>query len=387
MYRAVSLCVLLCLAPLTFAQAPSGSTTTPQQLVYVIDGSTLTTYDVNSQTFQATEAGTTTLLQSVYPNVISSPNGHVLYVTAYQNISQQGQKLYVYSTNSAGVPSSKPIQTLNAQSLYSPLVDPTDKFFYIVHQGTIGVNNTTYTINRYIIDPTTGKLSQPVVEAKYSLSSNALYCSLGVFGMNATGTKLYDAVYCSYPHGGAEATYYERTVDPTTGSLGPDQQVYSWNNGSGGGENVYFVKNLMFDLVVPDNYSQNANYVDVYNLQPNVTKPIIDCTASMLPDCGSYYGYVHPSAQYIFMVNPQTMITDVDKVDLSSKQIVATSSTIPYEVQQFSPDGKVAYAANDVNGALNIQIYGFRINTAQVIPGGLISVPSDLDAWFAAERH
>ena len=87
------------------------------------------------------------------------------------------------------------------------------------------------------------------------------------------------------------------------------------------------------------------------------------------------------------MVTPLTYITNIDKVELNSKQIVATSSTIPYEVQQFSPDGKIAYAANDVNPALNIQIYGFNVNTAQVTAGGLISVPSDLDSWFAAERH
>ncbi len=72
---------------------------------------------------------------------------------------------------------------------------------------------------------------------------------------------------------------------------------------------------------------------------------------------------------------------------MSSKQIVGTSSTIPYEVQQFSPDGTIAYAANDVNTALNIQIYGFNVNNAQVTAGALISVPSNLDSWFTAERH
>lgn len=144
----------------------------------------------------------------------------------------------------------------------------------------------------------------------------------------------------------------------------------------------------MFDFVVPNDYQHNVNFVDIYRVHPNLSTPLIHCTGSMLADCGSdSYGLAHPSAQYVFMVTPITFMTNIDKVELNSKQIVATSSTIPYEVQQFSPDGKIAYAANDINTALNIQIYGFNVNTAQVTAGGLINVSSDLDSWFPAERH
>ncbi len=87
------------------------------------------------------------------------------------------------------------------------------------------------------------------------------------------------------------------------------------------------------------------------------------------------------------MINPQTYMTTIDKVEMSSRQIVSTSSTIPYEVQEFSPDGKIAYAANDVNTSLNIQIYGFNVSTAAVTAGGLIKVPSNLDSWWAEERR
>jgi len=393
MFRAVPLFVIVCLAVPTFAQSPSsnvGNSSSPLQIVYVIDGSTLTTYTVDGQTFQPTPVGMTTLQESVYPDLITSPNGRILYYTAYQNYSQQGEKLYVYNTNSLGVPNTQPIQTLGAKGIYTPLVDPNDKFLYVVHQGTVGTQYTTYTIVRYVINPATGKISQPVTEATYKLDSavSGLYCSLFLDGMNTTGTMLYDAIFCSYPYGGAEATYNERSVDPLTGSLGPDQKVYYWNNSSGGGDHVQFVKNLVFDFVVPNDYQQNVNFVDIYRVHPNLSTPLIHCTESMLADCGSdSYGLAHPSAQYVFVVSPITFMTNIDKVELNSKQIVATSSTIPYEVQQFSPDGKIAYAANDVNTALNIQIYGFNVNTAQVTAGGLISVPSDLDSWFPAERR
>lgn len=392
MYRAATFCVVFCLATLGFAQTSAvepASSTASQQLVYVVDGSTLTTYNINSQTLQATEAGTTQMLQSVYPNIITSPNGHVVYYTAYQNTSQVGQKLYVYSTNTSGVPNGQPIQSISAQGFFSPFVDPTGKFLYVVHQGAVGSSYTTYTIRRYAIDPSTGKLSLPLTEASYKLDSysSGLYCSLSLYGMNPAGTKLYDVVFCGYPHGGSEATYYERSVDPQTGALGPDQQIYSWDNASGAGHEFSFVKGFAFDFVI-SNFGSNANAVDIYWLKPSLKTPAISCTPSMLADCGSFAtALAHPSAQYVFLSIPPSYVTDIAKVELNSKQIVGTSSTIPYEVRLFSPDGKIAYAAYDVNSAMNIQIYGFNASTAQVTAGGLISVPSNLDAWFAAERH
>lgn len=390
MYRAVMLCLLVWLASLTFAQtSPSNSATpsAPLQLVYVVDGSMLTTYNVNSQTLQATAVGTTALAESVYPGLTTSPNGHVVYYTAYQNLNQQGERLYVYSTNSSGVPNSQPIQSISAPAVYSMQVDPTGKFLYVVHEGAVSNGYAPFVIIRAVVDPATGKLSQPLTVAKYQLEESTVSCFLSIVGMNAEGTKLYDEISCGYPHGGGLATYNERTVDTQTGSLGPDQKIYYWNNGNGGGERVQFVKNLMFDFVVPDSYEQNANIVNVYPLQPNVTTPLIQCTASMLANCGSdYFGLAHPSGQYVFLFNPQ-QTTDIDQVDLNSKQIVATSSTIPYQVQQFSPDGSIAYAPNDVNTALDIEIYGFNVSNAQVTAGGSISVPSNLDAWFVAERR
>ena len=393
MYRAVSICVLLCLATLAFAQSSSNivaTATSPVQIVYVVNGSTLTTYNINSQTFQATQAGTTTLKQSVFPNIVTSPNGHIIYLTAFLNTSLQGQRLYVYNTNGSGVPASLPIQVIGATGMSSPIIDPTNKFLYIVHHGTVGAQYTTYTIVRNLIDPTTGKISQPVTEASYKLNSavDALNCSLFLPGMNAAGTMLYDAINCGYPHGGTDITYNERSVNTQTGALGADQQIYSFNNNSGqDGQWVQFVKGLMFDFYTPNDMT-DGNAVNIYWLKPNVKTPTISCTLSMLSDCGRFsYALAHPSAQYVLLAMPPSFVTDIAKVEMSSKKIVATSSTIPYGVQQFSPDGKIAYAANDVNTALNIHIYGFNISSGSVTSGGIIGVSSNLDYWFAAERH
>ena len=365
----------------------SSSASAAVQVVYVVDGSTLTTYNIDPQTFQATQVGAITLLQSVYPGLITSPDGRFLYYTAYANTSQQGKRLYVYDTDTSGAPGSSPVQVI-AGGLYGMLINPAGNFLYGVNAGAAGPQYTPYTIVRYAVDPSTGKISQPIMEARYQLPSGANgseYCGLSILGFNAAGNTIYDEVGCSY-HGGSSATYNERTVNLQTGVLGPDVQVYSWNNASQGVEFVYFVNNWMFDFGMPNNYEQGVNFANIYQVQPNVSTPQVNCTASMLQACGYDLGLPHPSGKYVFMFNTQGA-TEVDKVELSQKKIVGPTSSTPYEVQQFSPDGSIAYAANDVNGALDIDIYGFSVSTGALTAGGLINVPSDLDSWFTARRY
>ena len=386
MPRLAPLFLFLCLAGITFAQ--TSSTSSPRQLVYVLDGSTLATYNIDLKTLQATEVGTTNLPQSAYGHLVPSPNGHNLYYSAYQNFNEQGKMLYVYGTNSLGLPNSEPIQTFNGNGLYSYLVDPNGKYFYLVYQGADRGDYATYTIVRVLIDPKTGKLGQRINEAKYELDSGvggSEGCALSLFGMDAAGTTLYDEIDCGYP-GGSSETFYERTVDTNSGSLGPDQQVYAWNHSDGTAEYVNFVQNLMFDYVIPNDWQENIDYLDVYPLQANVTLPLIHCTASMLSDCGGDFPRIHPSGKYAFMLTGSGN-TNIDLVDLNSQQIVPTSSSIPYEVQQFSPDGTIAYAATDLGSALNIEIYGFNVTNAQVTPGGSINVPWAQDFWLPVERH
>lgn len=392
MLRAVVLGVTLCFSCFAPAQkTQSNSDVRPAsavEVVYVIDGSTLTTYNVDPQTLQATQMGTLTLQQSVYPGLATSPDGHFLYYTAYANYSQQGERLWVYTTDASGAPQSPPVQQLNASGLLEVLVNPARTYLYAVYAGKAGTQYTPYTIQRYAIDPATGAISQREPVAKYELSSGTgggEYCGLGVMGFSASGNKMYDEVVCSY-HGGASATYNERDVNLQTGALGADIEVYSWNNDSGGGEFVQFANNLLFDFVIPNNYEQGVNVVNVYPVQPNVSTPLIQCTTSMLAACGYGPDIAHPSGKYVFLLDSQSN-TEIGKVDTSNQQIVATSSTIPYEVQQFSPDGTIAFAANDVNGALEIEIYGFNVGTGSVTAGGMISVASDLDSWFTAQRY
>ena len=236
---------------------------------------------------------------------------------------------------------------------------------------------------RNLIDENNGKLSQHVTEATYQLESGTSFCSPTILGFNTAGTIMYDAVYCSYPHGTSAATYYVRSVDLQTGALGPDRQIYTWNYYAGSGyENVQFRNQRMFDFVQT---AFSGDYVNIYRVQQTLGAPLVNCTSSMWTVCGNFaYAIADPSGHYVFLFD-STNITDIGQVNPSTQQITQTS-TIPYEVQQFSPDGTIAYGVNDVNGALNIEIYGFSAASGQVAQGGTISVPSDLDSWFAAKR-
>ena len=141
----------------------------------------------------------------------------------------------------------------------------------------------------------------------------------------------------------------------------------------------------MFNFVVPDDWQQGVNSVNVYPLVPNTNRPLVQCTATMLEACG--YGgamRVHPSGEYVFM---DIGVEQVEKVDLNSKTITDTSYYIPYPFGAFSPDGSLVYAVNDSGSGFYIEIYGFNVSTGAVTPGQYIYVPQQIDSWLAAQRY
>jgi hypothetical protein len=371
-----------------YAQSDGPAPSAAVQVVYVIDGSTLTTYNVDPQTLQAAEVGTIILSESTYPGLIMSPNGRFLYYSAYLNSSEDDHELYVYDTYASGLPANTPIQKMSAKPLAGMLAHPSGKFLYMALVGTSNGLTVPYAVVRNLIDEKNGKLGQPVTEATYQLDSepSGNDCYLSILGFNPAGTAMYDAILCNGPHASGSATYNQRSVDLQTGALGPDQQVYSFSYYAGSSNaRVQFEQNLLFAFIGNYNQGPNADLVDIYQM-PNVSTPVINCTKSMWAVCGNFgYALAHPSGEYVFLLDSAN-ITDIGEVNLSTQQIVQTSS-IPYEVQQFSADGTIAYGVNDVNGALDIEIYGFSAASGQVTQGGTISVPSDLDSWFAAQRY
>ena len=341
------------------------------QVLYVADEANLYTFDITPKTFQPDLAGTIPLPKPQVNGITASADGKFLYLMASDPYPQTDNRVYVYDTDRYGVPGT-PLQSLPATSAFSMAVDPAGKFFFVVNNGAVNQKTETQveSIYRFQVDQANGKLSQPVNEVTYQVPVQATnYCSLSIAGMNANGTEIYDYVFCG-THDGANGTYDERSVNPSTGALGAAQQILSWSTDTDGSpDSVQLVKNLIFDFKYPVDY-QPYDDLRILPLLPGNHNPVIDCTATMLPACASDAGVAHPSGKYVFYTNAQARTTEVDAVELGSKQIVATGttfSTFQPNRLKFSPDGAIAYS-----WGTTVSVFGFDISTAAITTGGSI---------------
>jgi hypothetical protein len=369
---------------------PAGSPpSSAVEVLYVVDNSTLTTYNIDPQTFDATVVGTTAMPQAKNAYLQTSPDGQFLYYFTNPSYNSGHQKLYVFDTDTTGVPGSTPVQATNATQLASVVINPAGTFFYSVAVGHIGpLLTTNYSIVRNLIDPTNGSLSQPATEATYTLDSDASGedCNLNILGFNPAGTTLYDEIFCSSPHASGSETFNQRTVDLQTGALGPDEEVYGFAfYAASGFAGVQFENNLLFAFDSFFNQGPNTNTVQIYQTQPLSTTPLINCTASTLPVCGDFISArAHPSGNYVFLEDTDYQ-TDILQVDLTTQQLTQVN-TVPGNVELFSPDGSVIYGDNPDNA--EIRIAGFNAPNGEVKLGGSVLLPHVLDDyWIPAERY
>jgi hypothetical protein len=398
MLRAFPLCLLVCLSSLGLAQQSGASNIQSPaiQVVYVIGSSTITTYNVDPQTLYATQVGNpltvnATNLDYYTTSVTASPDDRVLYVIGSQS-STSPQYLWVFATDTSGVPQTPSLQANHTTGLDQVLIDPKANFLYAVSQSSDGtLPYTLFTIRSYEVDAQ-GKLSSPQRQAVYKLDNDfgSEFCTVSIVAFNAAGSELYDQVGCSFP-GGESITYNQRTVNLQTGALGPDVEVFSWNNVYGGYESVQFLGNYVFDFDMPNDYQPGANSVNIYPLTANTSTPLLQCTASMLESCGyAATGVAHPSGKYVFMSDGQ-YFTEIDRVEMTAGKIVDTGNYIPFdfdEIGRFSPDGTIVYAIGPgpFTSETNVEIYGFNVNTSEVTPGGAITL-SGYEEFVATQRE
>jgi hypothetical protein len=369
----------------------NAASNTLEQVLYVADVTNLYTYDIDPQTFQPSLMGTIPLPKLQLNGLAASSDGRFLYVMASDPYPATDNRIYVYDTTGYGVPG-MPLQSVTAPNESSMFVDPTGSFLYAVHMGTY-VNqdlNLPWAIYRYEVNPTNGELSHLVNEATDLLPDQGTnFCSLSVIGMKANGTEIYDNEFCG-THGGTNGFYHERTVNPLTGALGASQQIFDYSvNTFANPDSVQIIKGLVFAFAypvpVPD---QPYNELQVYWVTTNHNaKPLIDCSSTMLAACGLDSGVAHPSAKYVFYTNAQANTTEVDAVDLSSKQIVSTGTTFSTptpNVLEFSPDGSVVYSWD--GSTSTISIFGFDAATAAISAGGAVTESSTVSILPAQRR-
>jgi len=235
MARPCLIWLVVCLASFALAEnaIPDGSaaqaSSTPVQVVYVIDGTRLVTYNVDPQTLYATQVGSPLAVGGLtgYGVLFPSPNDHSVYFVAPN--AQGIDHLWVYVTDASGVPQAPATQEITVKGFWGLQLDPLSNFAYLVIKSADNsAYQATYYLKRYTVDPVSGKLSQPIVEATYLLfdDPSGADCGLELFGFNPAATTLYDAVICNN-HDNNTGTYYERTLNSQTGALGPDVQIYS----------------------------------------------------------------------------------------------------------------------------------------------------------------
>ncbi len=388
-----AIAVLFAISCVGFAQDSTtertAAPTTVIQVLYVSDGTNLYTYDIDPQTLQPSLMGTIPLPKPQVNGLAASSDGRFLYMMASDPYPATDNRIYVYDTTGYGVPG-MPLQSVAATNESSMFVDPTDNFLYAVHMGTHATKNLTlpWSIYRYKVNPRNGELTHVINEATYFLPAQGTNdCSLSIVGMNGRGTEIYDYEFCG-THEGQNGFYHERTVDPHTGALGAPQQIFTWSADSiGNSDSVQIIKGLLFAFAYPiANQPYNQLQVDRVTTNKNA-KPLIDCTSTMLAACGSDTGVAHPSAKYVFYTNSQNNTTEVDAVDLSSKQIVSTGTTFSTptpSILKFSPDGSIVYLLE--YGTSTISIFGFNASTAVITPGGLVTGASTFSILPAERR-
>jgi hypothetical protein len=351
----------------------SSASSTPVDVAYVTSQGAIETWTVDPATGTPTDQGQT-LVAPVSFSLVPSADDHFVYIEGTDPTTNT-EKLWVYATDSNGVPQATPVQTLGLLSGTGNLtIDPNGTLAYAGREYLDKQYNVFSSILLFRINPTTGILSGPTVAAEYDaggLCSSQLDGGIPqLIGFNATGNRLYDDWDCSF-HESGSVDYYALNVNKTTGSLSAGTQIFAWGISTGGGfDSVVFTPTNLIDFKVPNNYQTGVNSVNIYPPTGGTT-PIFTCDASMLEACGYGTGmHVDLSGKFVFLETAPDN-TQEQKLELATKQIVTTPYYIPEAITAFSPDDALIYSQNpyNTNPPFFYYIYTFNSATGAVSPG------------------
>lgn len=361
------------------------SLSNPVDVAYVLEDSTklgerLLTYDVDRNTGYPTPKGqplllpppVTTSARLNFDVVTPAPDGHFLYVLG--NTNSINQVIWVYATDSFGVPQGSPIQTVPSPLTYYFQIDPNGKLAYALAWG-LGDGNqyrdVPLNIRVFNVDPHTGFLSKTsrIVQAwgEYGPCGSGTLAYPFLNGFNPEGSELYGGWSCTYQDTYG-AYYYSSAVDAHTGQLGQPQEIFNWRSSGGSGDFIFLTARLMIDFYNNGGYGWSA--VNIYPLTGG-SNPLISCTETMLQACGdAIYVAADPEGEYLFLQSSANVV-EVAKIDLATKTIVDTGNSFPQPVLTMSPDRHLIYTqAPHERGPNVVGIYVFDSQTGAVQQGG-----------------
>ncbi len=361
--------LLLALSLLTIPLSAQYYPSTPVDVAYVLTNTSLQTYDVDPTTGEPTAEGQPLTILTQDGLVVPSADDHFLYVFGLEDI---GSRLWVYSTDSLGVPRRVPLQILDTPAeIIQFKIDPNRKFAYASDFGG--------KIWLFMIDPKTGlvgKHSKIVATSKRNGPCGTRWYDSGLFlldGFNTDGSRLYDEWDCiSFDTYGAH--YYVRDIESSTGKVGPKREIFVWDNSGGGGDSVSFTKKSMIDFYSSGGGQDNA--VNIYPLSGG-SKPLFSCYVTMLQACGdALTAFADPAGEYLFF-QISANATQIAKIDMSAKKIVDTGNYIPQQMAQMSPDRILIYTQVPNQEDPYSTIYAFDPATGTVQEGGSIEVSTE----------
>ena len=381
--------VVVCLSAALRAQATSPSSSI--QIVYVLSGSTVQTYDVDPQTGFPTQEGQGVVLPGITnPALLPSKNDHFLYMTGFD--SHIREHLWVLATDSTGVPQLPAIQEISLSNTGGFEINPNGTLAYAVETTSNSKGQMVAAIHKFAVNPTTGRVTKYLKAVAIDppngpCSSGVEFSGLGLIGFNSSGTQMYTQWGCAY-HNNISGFYYSRTVNQKTGAVGPNVQLFSWDDGSLGTDLVHIAHSALIYFNVPNPYNVGLASVKVYPPTGGTT-PLFTCTAAMLEACGyGTYDWVDRSGNYIFIqISPTT--AQITKLERQQKRIVDTGYYVSGIVWAFSPDDALVYVEDgQLSNPYIFYVYVFNPATGGVMyTGGQISSPSAVEAVVTALRQ
>ncbi len=340
------------------------------EVAYLLVGSTIYTYDVDRSTGNPTEEGSGVTLDSVSNTVVlPSSNDHFLFVTG--NDRSGVEWLWVYANDNTGMPQLPAVQALNLTdggfNTYDFVISPSGTLAYAAESMFNPQGYPIAKVSAFTINPSTGMVTKTGTVASYKqngpclLSASAFFF---IYGFSPAGNVLYDYWDCNYPYANLSANYYRRYVNPSTGALGPDNQIFSWADGNEGADVVNITPANLVYFSVPDNYTYGGASVNFYTTGG---KSEFSCTVSMLEACGyGLWNFVDPAGKFdLIEVAPD--LTEVTRIETASKQLVNTNNYVQGQFLSFSPDEALIYTQqyNQSNPWL-YPIYVFNPSTGGV---------------------
>jgi hypothetical protein len=376
---------------ITVAQtAPAASSTL--DVLYLVTGIEIQTYNVNPETGDPTEYGTSTIPLPQYPTVVPSLDGHFLYILG-NNFETKTTTLMVYQTDPNGVPQNPAILTLNfGVSVTNFVLDSRGSFAYAAQSKQNSLHQSLAEIRSFTVNPQTGLLVEsPKPSATYPLDGpcgTGLLDSGGFFlaGFNYSRDQLYDGWYCADLDTGT-SRFYNRQVDQQTGALGPDVPISTGGYSDTGGFSTVNITPIAILNYYNAGFNGNENSVSVFPPTGGNT-PIFTCTWAMLELCG-FAGAEIPdrTGNYIFFATNQGG-SELTKLDFNESKIVDLGISIPDYVEVFGLDDKLIYGGRKPYGNQFVMpIYVFDPGSGSITNRSEVPLPSPYSMPVPALRN